>query len=163
MQHNVVRAVVMSAAIVGTAAVALAQDNGCEVKDVKGAYTYTETGTIVSPLGTLTTAAVGRYTFNADGTFTAIQWASTSGQPIGYDTKDGTYVVNNNCTVTMTINGYRNGVEFRHSVWQVLLADNGKEMRGISTFLEALGPNGWVTLQPVMTMSGTLVRDRAEQ
>jgi hypothetical protein len=164
MKHSLVRTVGTLALVLGLAGVAQAQGKRCEISGLAGSWAYTESGTIVTPSGTPVTAAVGRYTFDRDGTFTAIQWTSTLGQPIGYDTKDGTYTVNEDCTITMTITGYRDGTEVRHSVWWIVLADNGKEIRGISLFLEALVPNvGWVKLGPVMTMTGTRVSGRGEE
>ncbi len=165
MKYNLVRTVGILTLMLGLAGVAQAQEKRCEGRGLAGSWAYTETGTVVAPTGaTAVTGAVGRYTFDREGTFTAIQWTSTQGQPIGYDTKDGTYAVKEDCTITMTIKGYRNDLHVRNSVWQIVLADNDREMRGISLSLEAWNPQlqQWVTLQPVMTMTGTRISSSGE-
>jgi hypothetical protein len=110
--------------------------------------------------------AVGRYTFDRDGTLTAIQWASTLMNPPGvYGTKTGTYTLNEDCTFTMEINGYdASGSWVRDSEWRIVLADNGKEMRGISLKLFFFHPVAglWLDLKPVLTMTGTPTRDKGE-
>ena len=168
MKGSIVRVMCAAALVLGLSAAAHAQDHRCTNPGLEGSWAYTETGWVVTPAtppATLAVAAVGKYTFDAAGTFTGSQYASTEGMGIGYDTKDGTYVLNEDCTATLTINGYRGGVLVRKSVWQIVLADNATEMRGISVSLEALVPTPggpvWVPFQPVMTLTGKrLARDR---
>ena len=168
MRGIIVRATCVGALVLGLSAVAVGQDHRCTNPGLEGSWAFTETGWIVTPAtppATLAVAAVGKYTFDAAGGFTGSQHASTAGQGIGYDTKDGTYVLNEDCTATLTIDGYRGGVLMRKSVWQIVLADNATEMRGISVSLRALvAPDTWVTLQPVMTLTGKrLARDRGNE
>jgi hypothetical protein len=179
MTHRLVRTVGTLAMVLSLAGVAQAQWKHCEIKALEGSWAYTETGTIVNPQtnALLTTMAVGRYTFGRDGTVTAIQWGSTQGNPIPArippalvdppDTKNGTYTVDEDtCTITMLLYGYKGNDLIRKSAWQVFFADNGKEMRGISRLLlfNPAPPNGqWFDLKPVMTMTGTRVRDRGEE
>jgi hypothetical protein len=172
MKRKVVRTVGTLALALSVAGVAQAQWRHCAIRGLEGSWSYTETGTIVSPQtgAALAVMAVGRYTFDRDGTFTGIQWTSTAGQPPGvYGTKNGTFTVDEDtCTITMQINGYdKNGNLIRESVWQIVLADNGKEMRGISlSLLFAPGnpppkpPD--VDLKPVMTMTGTRISSSDE-
>lgn len=157
MKHSLVRTIGTLVLALSLAGVAQAQQTRCEMKALEGSWAYTEGGT-VSLQGTATaTSAVGRYAFDRLGTFTGIQWTSTAGFAVAYDTKDGTYTVNDDCTITMTVKGYRNGVWIRDSKWQIVLADNGKDMRGISLSLKAWLAGNWVDLSPVLTMTGTWV------
>ena len=172
MKLSLVRTVGTLALVLSLGGVAQAQWRHCAIEGLEGSWTYTETGTIVSPQtnATLAVMAVGRYTFDRDGTFTGIQWTSTAGQAPGvYGTKNGTYTVDEDtCTITMQIDGYdQTGAWIRQSLWQIVLADNGKEMRGISRLLlfcpnpQAATPT-WVDLKPVMMLTGTRASNRGE-
>ena len=170
MKHRFVLTVGTLALALSVAGTAQAQHKRCDTKALEGSWAYTETGTIVLPTTPPTpapTVAVGRYTFDRDGTLTAIQWASTLMNPPGvYGTKTGTYTLNEDCTFTMEINGYDAlGNLVRYSEWQIVLADNGREMRGISLKL-FFSPNPptppWVDLKPVLTKTGTPTRDKGQ-
>ena len=149
------------AIIVGLTGTAAAQSNpACSTKTLRGVWGYTETGWVIAPTpggGTITVpaAAVGRYGFDGAGYFEGKQNSSANGS-VGSDTKDGTYVVNADCTGTLTLTAYRDGVPQRLSVWTFVLVDNGLEMRGIMTSMTL--PNG-VPLAPIMTMTARQVHN----
>jgi hypothetical protein len=70
-----------------------------------GAWGYTETGTAIAPTGQLPSAAVGRYTFEPDGTFSGTQESSVNGS-VNQDVKQGTYTLNPDCTGTLALEVY---------------------------------------------------------
>jgi hypothetical protein len=84
--------------------------------------------------------AVGRYTFERDGTITAIQWggtqtATTNNIPVPTppalvdtpDTKTGTYTVDEDtCTITMVLDGYNRQPDRSARPCAAPFADNGK-------------------------------------
>jgi len=178
MNHSLVRTVGTLAMVLSLAGVAQAQWKHCGINGLEGSWDYTETGTVVLPTAPPTIAqvmAVGRYTFERDGTVTAIQWGATQtaasngipAPPDGAlvdipDTKRGTYTVDEDtCTITVVLDGYMQATSklLRRTVWQFFFADNGKEVRGISRKL-LYYPNGYpeapeLNLLPVMTMIGT--------
>jgi hypothetical protein len=165
MMLRTARIASVAAVILSAAAAASAQPHRCTAPGLSGMWAYTETGSVVTPSGVLAAAAVGKYTFDEVGGFTGTQFSSTAGLGVGPDTKEGTYEVGHDCLGTLTLQAYRNGVLVRESVWQIVLADNATEMRGIMTSLTALVPGaGWMALQPVMTFSATrLFGDRGER
>lgn len=133
----------------------------CSAATLKGAWGYTETGSVIAPSpagGTVTVmaAAVGRYEFDRVGNFDGEQDSSANGA-VGHDTKQGTYVINPDCTGTLTLTAYRDGVPQRLSIWAFVIADGdgGREMRGIMTSMAL--PNG-VPLAPILTMSARPIR-----
>ena len=102
MKSTVVRALCSSALfIVGVATAVSAQDRRtCSNASLTGAWGYSETGTVVTPNGSVSAAAVGKYTFDREGTFSGTQHSSVAGT-ISQDTKLGTYTVNPDCTATL--------------------------------------------------------------
>jgi hypothetical protein len=147
------------AIVVGLAGTAAAQSSpACSTRTLRGIWGYTETGWVIAPAPTggtvtVTAAAVGRYGFDGAGYFDGKQHSSANGT-VGADTKEGTYSVNPDCTGTLTLTAYRDGVPQRLSVWTFVLVDNGLEMRGIMTSMTL--PNG-VPLSPIMTMTARQV------
>jgi hypothetical protein len=125
---------------------------------LRGAWGYTETGSVIAPTPTggtvvVTAAAVGRYQFDRAGNFEGAQHSSANGT-VGPDTKQGTYTINADCTGTLTLTAYRDGVPQRLSVWAFVLVDDGREMRAIMTSMTL--PNG-IPLSPIMTMTARQV------
>lgn len=159
MKPTIVRALCLSAPfIVGMAAAVSAQDHRtCSNASLAGAWGYTETGTVVTPAGPVSAAAVGRYTFDREGTFSGTQHSSVAGT-ISQDTKLGTYTVNPDCTATLTLEIYSpSGALLRRSIWEIVLVDDEAEFHGIMTSLVL--PNN-VPLAPIMTMSAKRVSPR---
>jgi hypothetical protein len=162
---RIVPAIAIAMLFVGTAAVASAQDHRCSNPGLTGAWGYTETGTVVPPAASgqppVLAVAVGRYDFDAAGNFSGTQYSSAAGA-VSEDSKVGSYVLNPDCTGTLTIRIYdASGTTLRRtSVWAVVLVDNATEFRGIMISMAL--PNG-VPLSPIMTISGKrLFRDRGE-
>lgn len=141
--------------VIGLAGVVSAQDRrACSNATVRGAWGYTETGSVIAPTGAVVAAAaVGRYEFDREGFFEGEQNSSANGV-VGPDTKQGTYTINADCTGTLTLTAYRGGVAQRLSVWAFVIDDNGQEMRAIMTSMTL--PNG-VPLSPIMTMTARKV------
>ena len=128
-----------------------------------GEWGYTETGTVLLPNNVLVNAAaVGKYTFDDSGNFTGTQYSSTSmttNTDAFQDMKLGTYTINSDGTGTLTLDVYDpTGTTLRrHSVWAIVLDDNGNEIRGImvSMTLPTL-PSG-LKPTPIMTMTAIRV------
>lgn len=157
MKRTVLLALCLSALFsLGVAAAVSAQDRRpCSNASLAGTWGYTETGTVVTPAGAVSAAAVGRYTFDREGTFSGTQHSSVAGT-ISQDTKLGTYTVNPDCTATLTLEIYgASGALLRRSTWEIVLVEDDAEFRGIMTSLVL--PNN-VPLAPVMTMSAKRVR-----
>jgi hypothetical protein len=147
--------------VIGLAGPAAAQGRGCSNDTLKGAWGYTETGSVILPAslgGTVVTAAaVGRYDFDKAGKFEGGQYSSANGV-VGPDTKQGTYTINRDCTGTLTLTAFRedangNKVPQRLSVWAFIIDDNRQEMRAIMLSMKHLGFN--VDLLPIMTMTAS--------
>lgn len=155
-----VRIVLLGAILLGAAAAASAQDHRCVNPGLTGTWAYTETGTVIAPGPTsILAVAVGRYQFDGAGNFTGTQFSSAGGT-VSEDLKVGTYVLDPDCTATLTLRIYDpTGTTLRRvSVWQIVLADNATEFRGIMTSMTL--PNG-VAVSPIMTMTAKrLTRDR---
>jgi hypothetical protein len=70
---------------------------------------------------------------------------------VAHDTKQGTFIVNPDCTGTLTLGVYDpSGNLLRSSVWAMVLVDQGKEIRSIMTSLVLA--NG-MSVPGVMTMT----------
>lgn len=160
MNRHSVRIAWAVAIVVGLAGTAAAQSHpACSNKTLRGVWGYTETGWVIAPTPTggtvtVTAAAVGRYGFDGAGHFDGKQNSSANGA-VGADTKEGTYEVYPDCTGTLTLTAYRDGVPQRLSVWTFVLVDSGYELRGIMTSMTL--PNG-TPLSPIMTMTAQQVR-----
>jgi hypothetical protein len=141
--------------VIGLAGAAAAQGRVCSSDTLKGAWGYTETGSVILPAplggGTVAAAAVGKYDFDKAGNFEGEQNSSANGA-VGFDTKQGTYTINPDCTGILTLTAYRGGVAQRLSVWAFVIDDNGRQMRAIMMSMTL--PNG-IPLAPIMTMTAS--------
>ncbi len=159
MRNPIVRTIAAATFCLGLAGAALAQDHRCSNAVLKGAWGYTETGTVVvpSPTGPLpvVAAAVGEYEFDSAGNFSGTQNSSAGGTVVA-DSKIGTYALNPDCTGTLTIQIFDpSGTTLRRtSIWAIVLVDDATEFRGIMTSM--LLPNG-VALSPIMTLTAKRV------
>ncbi len=141
--------------VVGLAGTAAAEGRPrCSNATLNGAWGYTETGSVIAPAPTggtvvVSAAAVGRYEFDRAGNFDGEQ-NSSAGGAVGHDTKEGTYAINADCTGTLTLTAFRDGVPQRLSIWTFVIVDDGREMRAIMTSMTL--PNG-TALLPIMTMT----------
>lgn len=136
MKHNIART---SLIIVSTAAflqciVPMAQANEhreCSNATLQGSFGYTATGTLLSvpppfagPFG-----EVGRQTFDGRGNTDATATLSANGNIIKV-TIEGTYMVNEDCTGSFTLNVSPLGVT-AHA--DFVIDDDGLEIRAIAT------------------------------
>lgn len=159
MRQNACRIAIGIMLVFGLTTAAAAQvGRGCSNATLKGAWGYTETGSVIAPTPTggtvtLAAAAVGRYEFDRAGNFEGEQDSSANGA-VGHDTKAGTYTITPECTGTLTLTAFRDGVPQRQSVWTFVLVDHGQEMRAIMTSMAL--PNG-IPLSPIMTMTARRV------
>lgn len=154
MRRKIALTVFLTALSLTLAAVASAQGHrACSNASLAGTWGYTETGTVIGPTGPVSVAAVGSYTFDRAGNFSGAQSSSTGGK-VSQDTKQGTYVVNADCTATLTLSVYDQSetILLRRSVWEIVLFESATEMRGIMTSLVVVVPVE-TPLPPIVTMS----------
>lgn len=157
MRDQLGRLIVLATLSLAAAGAASAQDRrySCSEVDLKGAWGYTETGTVVAPSPSgpvsILAVAVGTYRFDFQGNFQGTQ-KSSAGGTINEDAKVGTYSLDSDCTGTLTLQIFDStGTTLRrNSVWQFVLVDNATELRGIMTKMTL--PNG-VSLSPIMTVT----------
>lgn len=156
MRRSIVTAVCFVTLVVGLAAAAAAQEHpACSNARLAGVWGYTETGTVVTPLGAIPAAAVGRYAFDEEGNFSGAQYSSANGG-ISHDTKQGTYTLNPDCTGTLEVSIYnQSGMLTRKSVWSFVLVEKGAEMRAL--LASTAFPSGTPPLAPIMTMNARKV------
>lgn len=119
--------------VLGVATKARAQD--CSNASLRGSFGYTSVGTIVSLPGALPGpfAEVGRETFDGNGKTQATATLSDDGNTLTA-TIGGTYVVNPDCTGSMTLNvtfpdGF--GTALVHA--DFVIDEGGAELRAIVT------------------------------
>lgn len=171
MKHNSLGTVCFVVLLLGMAVVAPTQarhdrtwPSGC----LQGEWGYTETGMVVlptSPPTVVDAVAVGKYVFDASGNFTGTQHSNNtmSGKNSALDTKIGTYIMNSDFTGQLILDVYdASNVHLRHSVWDIVVADNGNEIRGIMESM-VMYPSG-ASVSPVITMTATrLFPNRGEE
>lgn len=154
-RHSFRIACVVVVLVLGLAGTAGAQGRACSSATIRGAWGYTETGSVIAPTGAVVTAAaVGRYEFDNAESFEGAQYSSANGA-VGADTKQGTYTINPDCTGTLALTAYRGGVAQRLSVWVFVIDGDGREMRAIMASMKMLP--GEIPLSPIMTMTATKV------
>jgi len=156
-RHSFRIACVVVVLVFGLAGAAAAQGRACSSATIRGAWGYTETGSVIAPTpagGTVvvTAAAVGRYEFDNAGSFEGAQYSSANGA-VGPDTKQGTYTINADCAGTLTLEAYRDGALQRLSIWAFVIDGDGQEMRAILVSMKAMPGN--IPLAPTMTMTAT--------
>ena len=162
MKHNLLGTVCLVVLLLGGAVVAPTQarhDRTWSSVCLQGEWGYTETGMVVLPTNPPTVVnavAVGKYTFDDSGNFTGTQHSNTSisGKDSVLDTKIGTYIMNSDFTGQLILDVYDpSNVHLRHSVWDIVVADNGNEIRGIMESM-VMYPSG-ASVSPVITMTAT--------
>jgi hypothetical protein len=109
------------------------EDKQCSKATLEGSYGYTSTGTLLdsyvpAPLAG-PFAEVGRQTFDGKGNTDATATLSTNGNTAKV-TIEGTYVVNPDCTGSMTLNVAPLGVTVHASF---VIDDDGAQLRAIVT------------------------------
>jgi len=149
----VIRTILVAATLLASlAAAASAQDEGtCSISSVAGTWAYTLTGTLMTSTGAVPFAAVGRETYDFDGTWSATQTSSMGGK-IGQDVLKGTVTVNPDCTGTLKLSVYdQSGTLLRTAALDLVYLDNAREVRAIFTSL-VLQPSG-TSVPAIITVS----------
>ena len=160
MKTRIARTLIFSTLFLVPGALASSQDHSyCSVKDVVGAWSYTEAGTLILSTGAVSFAAVGKVNFDTAGNVEGRQ-TSTLGGGTSQDIVRGTYSVENDCTGTMTVGVYNQSeVLLRTIELAFVLDDHANETRSVVTSLVL--PNS-MSLPAVITLEGRRVfpRDR---
>jgi hypothetical protein len=107
---------------------AAAHARECTLEGVAGRYGYTSSGSIISPaIGAF--LAVGRVTFNEDGTFSGAQTTSFGGIMVE-ETIDATYSVNPDCTGLAVVHIYHGSTLARTTNLKIVWDNHEQEARG---------------------------------
>jgi hypothetical protein len=132
MKRYVLRSIFLFAALfLSLAAIAAAQGGNCSTAGVAGQWAYTFTGTLISPTGAIPIAAVGIATFDAAGNFSGTQTSSVGGA-VSEEKVKGMVIVNSDCTGTLDASIFdQSGTLLRTAVWNLVVVDNGREVRAI--------------------------------
>jgi hypothetical protein len=149
---NIIRRIFFFATLLlSLAALARGRDDGiCSNAVVAGTWGYTETGTLILSTGAVPFAAVGRYTLDGAGNFSATQTSSLGGS-VGENTLKGTATVNSQCTGTLTVDVFdQSGNLLRTAVLALVYVDNAREVRAIVTSLVLANDTA---LPPVITFN----------
>jgi hypothetical protein len=136
-ERNIVRTIVLLVSLLlGLAAIAPAQNNpACTYASVAGEWGDTFSGTFYPPPGTPTLiAAVGKATLDAHGNFSETV-NSTTGDTASQETAIGTFILNPDCTgtMTLTVHALDAPTPDRTTTWAFVFVDNARELRGIIT------------------------------
>jgi hypothetical protein len=112
----------------GVLAAAQARADKCTLKDIKGVYVGTFTGSIVAPpLGAF--AAVARIVCDGKGGCSGTGTQSLNGTILPFNAGSGTVTINPNCTGTITVNA--EGGPALH--FDVISTEDGKEAWSVET------------------------------
>ena len=109
---------------------AQAQPN-CSNATLSGSFGFTNTGTILAGPEAGPFGGVGRQTFDGKGNTEATSTVSVNGA-ISHATIKGTYVVNSNCTGSMTLLVSAGNETFTNHV-DLVIVHGGAEFRAINT------------------------------
>jgi hypothetical protein len=136
MKRSLVGTICFSVVLLSVAAVALAGDQHgctCSYASVKGAWGYSESGTLFHPtLGALPYASVGSYTVDHDGNLSGARTASVGGN-IQPATIQGTATVNPDCTGTLKLSFYVSGTLANTAEKFIVYVNDSTEARAIIT------------------------------
>lgn len=103
----------------------------CSNNTLNGSFGYTNTGTILAGPDAGLFGGVGRQTFDGKGNTEATATVSVNGT-ISHATIKGTYVVNSNCTGSMTLLVSVGSETFTNRV-DMVIVHGGTEFRAINT------------------------------
>jgi len=113
--------------------------HGCTMLNAAGKYGFTLTGVLITSMGEVPAAAVGKAIVDVGGRVTGGESRSVGG---GYaeETMTGTLTLDNDCTGTMTLEFFEAGTLVRTSVLSVVFVDNQSELQMVQKSLTL--PNG---------------------
>jgi len=103
----------------------------CSNASLSGSFGYTNTGTILTGPDAGPFGGVGRQTFDGKGNTQATATVSVNGS-VYHATITGTYVVNSDCTGSMTLVGSAGSETFTNHV-DLVIVRGGTEFRAINT------------------------------
>ena len=133
--------------IISTAAPAYA-DGSCSLAHAAGNYSFTDMGTVI---GVGSRTAVGTFTLDRLGKLTnGIATSSLNGS-VADETFFGTYMVNPNCTGTISVRIFASGTEILEVTLDIAFDDDMKQIRGI--FTSVAEPDG-TPLSTVISLEG---------
>jgi hypothetical protein len=140
MKRSLVRTIGLPTLLLSVAVVALAGDRdhrACSIAGVKGAWGYSESGTLYHPvLGAAPYASVGSYTVDHDGNLSGARNASVGNTGVQFATIEGTATVNPDCTGELHLSFYNaSGVLLSTAVKFVVYVDDSTEARSLITDL----------------------------
>jgi len=124
-----------------------------------GNYGFTLTGVVILPTGAVPIAAVGRATVDADGGVSGTE-SRTVGDGFAEETLAGTFVVNPDCTGTITLKFYESGQLVRTSTLATVTDDDSKEIRMVQKSLVL--PNG-ASVPVVITVEARKIFSRDQE
>jgi hypothetical protein len=149
MKHDIVRTIALAILSLGLAGTAAAQDRRpCYTASLAGDWGYTKTGTLYLPTGATPFATLGVLTLDHFGGLAGVNNGSVGGR-VSQDVLKGTFVVNPDCTGTMTVEVYDQSGALLRTIFMATVVDEDlTHLRGILTSLVL--PNG-VSLPGVIT------------
>ena len=103
-------------------------DDSCSTANAAGEWGFTLTGTLILPTGPVPAAAIARGTLDAQGNIVSATEARNVGGDFANETITGSWIVNSDCTGTLTINAYESGKLVRTSVLSMVFVDNLREI-----------------------------------
>ena len=135
MKRNIARTTLLIAvaALCLSLAPAAQAAQKCSLAKAVGTWGFTLTGTLFVP-NPVPGAAVGRLTMDAAGNVSGTE-ARNVGGGFANETIAGSWIVNSDCTGTLTANVYESGVLVRISVFAFVLVDNSSKIRGVQESL----------------------------
>jgi hypothetical protein len=125
----------------------------CSLAKAAGTWGFTLTGTLLLPTGPVPGGAVGRLTMDTAGNVSGTE-ARNVGGGFANETIAGSWIVNSDCTGTLTANVYESGVLVRTSVFAFVLVDNLSKIRAVQASLTL--PDG-TPIPAVITVDGNML------
>ena len=116
--------------IMNMTATVQADEGTCSLATAAGSYGFTLTGTLLSPTGPVSLAAIGRATLTAQGNGSGTE-ARNVGGSFANETLTATFTVNPDCTGTATIMAFESGQLVRTVVVSLVWDDNSNELRQV--------------------------------
>jgi len=152
MKRSLVGTICFATLLLSAAAVALAEgrhDSACSIRSVKGAWGYSESGTLYHPTaGAIPYASVGSYTVDHHGNLSGARNASAAGA-IQFATVKGTATVNPDCTGELHLSLYDKSNNLLNTVVKfVVYVDNSTAAWSIIT--DVVLPDGTTHVPAVL-------------
>ena len=132
MRNHILRTIAFAILSLGLAAAASAQTgHTCSLRNVAGAWGYTDTGTLFRPTGPVPFVFVGTFTTDAAGNFMGTQISNVGGA-VAQDTLRGEITLDPGCTGLLTVGIYDPAENLlRTAIWALVYVDDAREIRGV--------------------------------